>query len=82
MNHYFRTYALYVAVGAAAVVVALPLDYLLFVTLAGHPGAFLIVLPAAAASAVVPLAVFALLLEICEDLRGRRATATNHGQTS
>ena len=83
MNHCFRTYVLYVAVGAAAVVVALPLDYLLFVTLAGHPAAYLIVLPAAAASAVVPLAVVALLIEIGDDLRDRRPSATNHhGQTS
>ena len=69
MNPYIRTWSLYLAVAAAALLVALPLDYLLFVTLDDHPFAFVIVLPAAAASATAPLAAGALILQLMDDLR-------------
>ncbi len=73
MNPYVRIYGVYLAVTVGAVLIGLPLDYLLFVTLDDHPFAFVLVLPAAAASATAPLAAGALILQLIDDLRDRTA---------
>ena len=70
MNPYVRTYGVYLAIAIAALLIALPLDYLLFFTFDDPPFAFALVLPAAAATATVPLAVGALILQIVDDLHG------------
>jgi len=71
MNPYVRIYGVYLAVAACAVLVALPLDYLLFFTFDDHPFAFVLVLPAAAATATAPLAAGALILQLIDDIRDR-----------
>ncbi len=71
MNPCLRTYGVYLAVAIAALLVALPLDYLLFFTFDDHPFAFVLVLPAATATAIVPLAVGALGLELIDAIRNR-----------
>ena len=71
MNPCVRAYGVYLAVAIAALLIGIPLDYLLFFTFDDHPFAFVLVLPAAAATATVPLAAGALTLELIDDIRNR-----------
>ena len=71
MNPSLRTYGVYLAVAIAALLFGLPLDYLLFFTFDDHPFAFVLVLPAAAATATAPLAAGALILQTVDDLQSR-----------